>query len=512
MNKDQPQSLSSVLGEAASTLKDWLWLVLAVMLGAILRIVNLSKASIWHDEGYTMMLAPQGPLDILSRTARDVHPPLHYLALHYWMQLFGSSEASARGFSVVFMLLVIVFGYLLVKRLFGHAAARLTALFLAVGPFLVRYSQEARMYAMVAFFLLLATWLLVRIVQEQRRRDWWWYALAIAAALYTHYFAVFIIAAHWAFMLVHTLGARKQLSKRQSVLHHPTSVLGWRWWVANALAAGLFLPWVPAAYAQFTRVQGSFWIPAVSPHTLPSTLAQFLTYTDMGALPLLRTVLALVLVGAVLTMFWRHRQRFSSLFLLSVFTFLAPLVVFALSFGRPIYIDRYFVFSAVGFYALLAVMHYYADPWEKIRNFRRISIVLLLLTFGLGLRNVYAQSDHQMRRTAHVVSQNFRTGDAIISGELYTYFDFSYYNRTGQDAQLLAPNGISGYGETSLLYDREQQIVVRQLSDMRPITSRVWMVGKTGPHDYFDNVPANWTAVGDKFTAGYTAVQLYEVR
>lgn len=485
-------------------LPDEVLLASILILGTFLRFLNIAKSSIWHDEGFTMMLAPQSPAQIVARTARDVHPPLYYITLHYWMLVFGRSETAARGLSAVFMLLTVIVGFFLVRRLFDRKAALLAALFLAVGPFLIRYSQEARMYAMVAFLVTLATFCLLRAISSNAWRDWTLYAIVIAAALYTHYYSVFVIAAHWFYVAVVTLRPAKK--GQRAGLKNP------RWWGANILAAGLFAPWLPAAYHQFTRVQASFWIPPVNLATLPGTIGQFLTFTDLGRLPLIgRLVGFTLLILVILAGFWQNRRQLNSWVLITVFTVFGPLAVFVLSFKRPIYVDRYFVFSAVGFYSLLAVCLYFVKPWRNRPNWRRVSVVILLLVFSIGIRDVYAQSNHQMRLTAAYVNSRFQPGDVVVAGEIYVYFDFSYYNQTGQTMKLLAPDGVTGYGESSLLYDRGDQIVARNYADLHPASGIVWVVGKTGQHDYFDKVPANWQKIGPEFMAGYTAAQRYRV-
>ena len=79
-----------------------------------------------------MMLSSQSPAQIIARTARDVHPPLYYISLHYWMKLFGMSEIGAPSLSAAFMLGTIIVGYMLAKRLFGHYVGRLAAVLLAL--------------------------------------------------------------------------------------------------------------------------------------------------------------------------------------------------------------------------------------------------------------------------------------------------------------------------------------------------------------------------------------------
>lgn len=476
----------------ASQGKNQLALAGALILGAILQFATISKASIWHDEGFSMMLSSLPPDQILTRTSFDVHPPLYYLALHFWTNIFGTSELAARSLSAMAMLGVILIGFLLVRKLFGDKSARLAALFLATGPFLIRYGQEARMYGLVAFLLLLATYLLIRALESNRWNLWLLYSLAIALSLYTHYFSVFIILVHWLYVLLRTR------------LVNP------RWWVSNVLAAAMYLPWVPQAYAQFSRGQGVSWIPKVTPLTMPSTIGQFLTYTDLGGLPTAaRITLFGLLVVITTAAIIRFRKTRLNLILMATYALLTLIIIWGLSLVKPIYVDRYFVFCAVGFYMLLAIL--LTLSWLKPR-LRQLLIVIVLVTFGYGIRNVAHQSDHAMRRVGDQINQDYQIGDDVISGELYTYFDFSYYNATGVTPKLLAPRGITGIGETSLLVGRKDEIVIADLDQLRPATGRVWVVGKTGKHDYFDRVPSSWTLIGQPFEAGYVATRLYLVK
>ena len=474
------------------------YLGLMMALGTVLRVWDIAKASIWHDEGFTMMLAPMSPVQIVLRTGRDVHPPLYYLVLHYWILVFGTSETAARGLSALFLVLAIPVAYLLIRKIWTEPAARLAALFVATGPFLIRYSQEARMYGMVACLLLLATYLLIRALENNRWSWWIGYSLVMAAALYTHYYAIFMIVVHWIY--VASLSNRQ---KRQG-LWNP------RWWTANVVTAALFLPWLPTAYGQFTRVQGSFWIPRATIRTLPSTLLEFLAY---GTGPTIWTTAFIVgelgLLALVGWLYWRRPQRRRALLLLTTYALLGPIVVWLISFGhRPIFVDRYFVFAAVGFYCLLAVMVSEMQRWIAV-----VATVVCLGLFGLGISNVHADATHQMRAIGAYVNTHYRPGDYVLSGELYTFFDFSYYNHTGAQTHLWSRNGVNGYNESSLIYDRANQIVVENLATIQPKSHLLWMVGHTGYQQYYDPkiLPSNWIAIGPKVTAGDCAVQEYLV-
>lgn len=472
------------------------WYLGAVMvLGAAARFGNISRSSIWHDEGYTMMLAPQGPWDIIWRTARDVHPPLYYLLLHYWMKLFGSSELAARSLSAVCLIAAIPVAYLLVKRLWGERAARLAALFVALGPFLVRYSQEARMYGVVAFLLLLATYWLVRALEAKSWKWWALYAVTIAAALYTHYYAVFMIAVHW--LYVATLTSRQ----RQAGLWNL------RWWLANVGALALFLPWVPSALHQFQRVQASFWIPKPNELTLPNTLLEMTISKAPHAIPPgIKIALALGLVGLIVALFVRLKERRPQTILFAAYCLLGPVLVVLLSYKRPIYVDRYFVFASVALYCLFGII---IAQWRKwLAVVATIAVTAILAT---GAYVTIMRPPHQMATIGAYVNANFQPGDEIVSGELYTFFDFSYYNHTGAQVHLWSKGGVNGYGESSLIFDRADQIVIRDLHDIHPTSGYLWMVGKPGKKDYYTKIPAEWRPIGGLITAGSCSVQQYYV-
>ena len=155
---------------------------------------------------------------------------------------------------------------------------------------------------------------------------------------------------------------------------------------------------------------------------------------------------------------------------------------------------------------MMALAIYYIFLNNK--NFA-ISIALIIVLIQLvGIRNVYAQSNHQMSRVMGFINQNYQAGDRIISGELYVYFDGSYYNKTGSNFLLYTGNGRpNGYGESGLIYDKNVY-----LDNYNQINKgRVWIVGKTGSHLYYDNVPSNWKLLKTE-SAGYSEARLYQIQ
>lgn len=121
----------------------------------------------------------------------------------------------------------------------------IAALLAAVSPVLVYYSQETRMYALLALLAALSAWALVNwLTGRSGCRSWLWaiaYSLFLAAGLYTHYFFPAVIAAQ-GFVVVLWLFAPRpanQADQRDRLRRALT------WVGLAAVAAVFYLPWLP---------------------------------------------------------------------------------------------------------------------------------------------------------------------------------------------------------------------------------------------------------------------------
>lgn len=457
-----------------------------------------------------MMLSSRMPADIWLGSARDVHPPLYYLLLHYWTQLFGTSALAARSMSMALSIITVVVGYKIVQKVSTERAARLAGVFLALAPFLVRYSQEARMYGVLGVFLIVGTWLLLKIV-ERPKNAWLWlgYILAMTAGFYTHYFALFALMAQWLFLL--TLGPVKNWKIGKTLWLSPA------WWGANIAIVLLYIPWIPNFIAQFTRGQGIGWIPKTTIYTLPSGIWQFFTYTDARALPsvIYFALPLIVLVASAYILIGDKEEGSRGKRLVVLYALLPIILTIAVSLKKPIYQDRYLAFAAVGIYMIIAMA---IDKLARKRQILFYILAALVIAIELiGISNVYRQATHQMAVVAGSVNDNYQADDMILAGELYVYFDFSYYNKTGVLPRLFTPrnadgtiNHPNGYGESGLLYDRANQIYLDDLSTIQA-GKRVWFVGKTGDKAYYAKIPAGWRLLREDEVGG-SKVRLYKVQ
>ncbi|MEV4832329.1 glycosyltransferase family 39 protein [Micromonospora sp. NPDC049257] len=158
---------------------------------------RISQAQPWRDELATWSAATRGVGDVfrLTRTV-DAATGAYYLLVHGWTGVFGDSVAALRLPSVLAMAGAAGFTAVLGRRLFGARAGLVAGLLFAVLPGTSRYAQEARPYALVTFFAVLATVLLARALDGPGWQRWSCYAAAVAGLGLAHLLALGLLAAH----------------------------------------------------------------------------------------------------------------------------------------------------------------------------------------------------------------------------------------------------------------------------------------------------------------------------
>src|SRR5947209_2124402 len=121
-------------------------LLLLCLFAFVLRVFQLGAQSLWYDEGFSAWLSMQSLDQITVRTAADIHPPLYYYLLHFWILWGGPSEFSLRFLSLVPGILLVPVLFYITRKLSDERTAWIAALLGAASPALIWYSQEARMY------------------------------------------------------------------------------------------------------------------------------------------------------------------------------------------------------------------------------------------------------------------------------------------------------------------------------------------------------------------------------
>jgi hypothetical protein len=420
----------------------------ALLLAALLRFHALGAQSLWNDEGNTLRMIQRELPELLSAASRDIHPPLYYLLLKAWSGLTGESEFALRAFSALSGVLSVACAYALGAALFASGVGMVAAFLTALNTFSIYYSQEARMYALLALFAALAMLCFVRWLDTRRPSLLIGMALCNAAGLYTHYAYPLNLAAQGALFAL-WLAARREHRALSAYL------------AANALTVALFLPQLPIAMQQLGGWNQASRETLATVNQLGVIGAWLLYGSTFERLNQALIVLTLMsaLIGATVGDWLRRPQRAAPLW------WRRAVPMLWLSIGVIIFLafDLYRVENLkfllpMQIAAALLVGRGLWLLWELgTGNFvvgqeALPRLVALLLGYGLlstashGIHNLYndaayARSDY--RALAAYIAREGRAGDAILlsapnQSEVFTY----YY--TGDLPLYGVPEGLGG--------------------------------------------------------------------
>jgi len=181
-------------GPRPENLPDAVALVGLVAAGVLTRFVGLSEWSIWGDEIYTWLAGSMPLPDMWRWTAADLHPPLYYAAIHWWMKAFGDSEAALRAPSAIASTMTAIVLYVAVRPACGRLIACLASLVLILNPAFLFFSREARMYPLTSLLALLSAVAWARYIERPAFAAWGAFVASLVALIYTDYSGFFVAA------------------------------------------------------------------------------------------------------------------------------------------------------------------------------------------------------------------------------------------------------------------------------------------------------------------------------
>ncbi|MGH2925657.1 MAG: glycosyltransferase family 39 protein [Solirubrobacterales bacterium] len=183
--------LRSVLRDRAEPLA----LVGITALAAVLRFSTLNVQSFDHDEAVTaiLVLHPSLVATLGAVAHLERNPPLYYMLAWGWSKGFGTGQDDLRLLSAIFGTLTVPAAFLAARELASRRAGLIAAALVALNPFLIWYSQEARSYALMVMFATVGLFMFARARRVPSTTNLALWALASMLALLSHYFAVFVI-------------------------------------------------------------------------------------------------------------------------------------------------------------------------------------------------------------------------------------------------------------------------------------------------------------------------------
>ena len=179
--------------------KDIKWMDLAVLsflpLAFLLRLPWMFQ-SLWYDEVSITPYYLKNIFHLLDAWTYDTNMPVHYTLMFFWNKLFRDTEFFLRLPPLLFGLASLTLAYKVTKQFFDAKIALLTCFLLTISPVHIWYSTEARPYAGMMFFILLALLAFQRLTESDpgssKNQAAWLsiYFLAMLLGTLSHFYMV----------------------------------------------------------------------------------------------------------------------------------------------------------------------------------------------------------------------------------------------------------------------------------------------------------------------------------
>jgi uncharacterized membrane protein len=354
-------------------------LVLAGIIAAGLALRLAVPRGIWLDEAISIHQAHLSIHDLFSNLYHgDRHPPLHHLALWLTVRVFGDGELAVRLPSLIAGTLVIPALYELGRELYDRRTGLVAAAFGAVSPILIWYSQEARMYAFVTLFGLLAVLTQLRVIRNPSMGNWAAYILSTAALLWSHYFGLLLIGVQQVIFVVVLVNRRRA--------GQPIKPLALGFAYSAAVLAMQLVPLAVFAHKQFQSTGAALGSPsgtydALSFYAVVANMAWALWgYHPDGITELLAAMWPLFLLLSLLLL-GRGGSRQTLLLGAAAIVPIVLLLIVSL-FDRQLFEVRYFLVAVPLLFLLIARL---VTGWIRKPRARLLAVGVVMATLLIGL-------------------------------------------------------------------------------------------------------------------------------
>ena len=344
-----------------------------ILVGIVLRFYNLNYDNFWFDEAATFWVS-EPSINFSESVNRNFQIEsslfIYNFIVYFLNNFFGYDPINIRLYSAFFGTLSIIVFFFLCKNILNsyNACIVATSLF-SLNIFLIRFSQEGRMYSFLLLMSLLSIFFIIKIIKNKEKnilldKDLIFYFLFQTITSLTTPFAI-IITGSFLFMLFIKYLSNKKTLKLFLV-------------VSIYMIFTLFLYYFLLKNRNF---EYSTWL--VNPDIKFFTDFYFSTFFGSRFMGITHLFLLVLLTFKFRKLIFNNTNEKSFLVYLTFFTYFIPLIFGYLFF--PIITARYIIFVII---AVLILLTYFIF---EIKNVKLKNTIIVLL-LGINFFNHFSES------------------------------------------------------------------------------------------------------------------------
>lgn len=397
--------------------KNKIFTLLAIILvvSFIVRVYGLGRENIWTDEGVTIYNSHKSVYHNIEWSVGFAYFPLYHIISSGWEKISGLSEFSVRFPSVLFGTLSVFLIYEIAALLFNKKIGLYSAAIMALSPFNVYYSQEARVYSFFLLLSLLSIYHYIKYAKSLRTKDLGYYFIYSLLILMSHAAAIFILV----FQNIHYFAfVRKNLK---------------RWIFVQFSIFALFLPLLFLILGRVAELSDYLIVPKPGIITLLRTFYIFSAGSTYKLSALIFGSIISLIFGVLLLksaliianhIIKKDSQKISDAAFVALWLTMPIIFVVIQSYALDsFYFERYAIASSASLYILISIA---ANSLKK-RAQRIVMAAIVLLSLSLLYIDFMTSDKGEWKDIAKYIRQNKGPKDALILHVPNSIYPFVYY-------------------------------------------------------------------------------------
>lgn len=363
--------------------------------------------SVWFDETFSIGVVKHSYQEVIDITGNDVHPPLYYLMLKFFLQVitiilpFANGLYLSKLFSVIPYIVLFLVVIFFVQKHFGRDICSFMLLCICM-PNILEYGVEIRMYSWGILFCFLAFYSCLLAIQSSTRKTYCYIGISVFSilAFYTHYYCCLVIAV----LLI-------------AILPNAIKNKNMKLWLLSVVTITVaYIPWIHVLLSTISSVSSRTWPEPASFRTIFNSI-----YFFLGPYSILPVLLPVLLYEMSLTC----KAKCNSMILKA--GILLPFIILVVGelvsiIVCPVFQSRYMVLTYGCFWLSISIVIMSLD------NNTRSNMRMLLLVIGIIDLFVFCRHESISKQDADVFKNNIcQYGDnkVIVTDEPEIAYDIS---------------------------------------------------------------------------------------
>lgn len=406
---------------------------LSYIIFIILSLFSISlifNNNVWFDEAYTLSLIQHNYSEVIEILKSDMHPPLYFISLKFFCEIFGYSIPITKAFSVLGYIATLSLGLTVIKKHFGRKTSTVYMLTIGAIPMSLYFSVQQRSYEWCIFFVTLCFIEALLFIKSCKYRHCIIFVIAALFAAYNHIYALIAVGIIFAFLNIYIFTKSKKLIKA-IILSDISIIIG-------------YFPWIFPLLYQTESASGSFWLKSVEP------------------LSIIVFISGVVISAVILTK--KGNRKLPIIFAIISILSIQIIGLIVTAFIRPLYIARYSVVVS-GIFALLIA---FGTKNIKVKFKKSLCILLCVINIICAIATGMFEYNSSMNNF-------FDRFDKIISpSNTFIYCDSSFGIMSYYFPEY---THICTYSEPWFVaFDNIECINKNELSNKIPPNDTVWFV------------------------------------